>query len=220
MMAAGTPTGNTRLACPSSHGALRRLSRSGPGVVGFTLLELLLVLSVAGILAAMAIPVTTAALDDIHTASAARYLAARIMSIRMDAIRRSTAVALRFVASTPDYTFGPYADGNGDGIRSTDIRRGVDWPLGPSQQLQADFPAVLFGLIEGLPDVDGGAATGTDGVRIGTARILTMSPDGTATSGTLYLRGRHAQYAVRVLGATGRTRVLKFDRGARTWISR
>ena len=48
---------------------------------------------------------------------------------------------------------------------------------------------------------------------IGPAKILTMSPDGTATSGTLYLRGARSQYAVRVLGATGRTRVLKYDRG-------
>jgi hypothetical protein len=47
-----------------------------------------------------------------------------------------------------------------------------------------------------------------------------MSPDGTATSGTLYLQGKRAQYAVRVLGATGRTRVLAFDRERQTWINR
>ncbi len=36
-----------------------------------------------------------------------------------------------------------------------------------------------------------------------------MSADGTATSGTLYVRGRKGQYAVRVLGVTGRTRMLQ-----------
>ena len=71
-----------------------------------------------------------------------------------------------------------------------------------------------------MSDVDAVRGTGTDGVRIGSARILTMSPDGTATSGTLFLEGRRAQYAVRVLGATGRTRVLKYDSGQRTWINR
>src|SRR4051794_3016797 len=80
---------------------------------GFTLLELVLALSLTTVLVAMAVPITNAAIDEIQTASAARHLAARIMSIRMDAIRRSTSVALRFVASTPDYLFGPYADGNG-----------------------------------------------------------------------------------------------------------
>jgi len=79
---------------------------------------------------------------------------------------------------------------------------------------------VRFGLADSVPDADGLRGTGTDGVRIGSARILTMSPDGTATSGTLYLQGKRAQYAVRVLGATGRTRVLAFDRGRQAWINR
>jgi hypothetical protein len=60
----------------------------------------------------------------------------------------------------------------------------------------------------------------SDGVRIGTSRILTLGPDGTATSGTLYLHGRRAQFAVRILGATGRTRLLRFDPGGRRWVSK
>jgi prepilin-type N-terminal cleavage/methylation domain-containing protein len=199
---------------------MRTHSRCRRDAGGFTLLELLFAMALTAVLAGMALPIMDAAIDEIRTASAARYLAARILSGRMDAIRRSSSVALRFVASTPDYTFGPYVDGNGNGVRTTDIRRGVDRPLGPSQQLQDDFPGVHFGLMPGAPDADGAQGGSTDGVRIGTARILTMSPDGTATSGTLYLQGRQAQYAVRVLGATGRTRVLKFDTGARMWISR
>ena len=47
-----------------------------------------------------------------------------------------------------------------------------------------------------------------------------MSPDGSATSGTLYVQGRRAQYAVRVLGATGRTRVLVYNPGMRQWTAR
>jgi hypothetical protein len=62
--------------------------------------------------------------------------------------------------------------------------------------------------------------TGNDGVRIGTAGILSMISDGTATSGTLYIRGRRRQYAVRVLGVTGRTRVLQYSPGDRSWIGR
>lgn len=64
------------------------------------------------------------------------------------------------------------------------------------------------------------ASAAGDGVRIGTSRMLTLGPDGTATSGTLYVQGRKGQYAIRVLGATGRTRVLRFDAGARQWVSR
>jgi hypothetical protein len=49
--------------------------------------------------------------------------------------------------------------------------------------------------------------------------LMSFTPIGTATSRTLYLRGRDAsQYAVRVLGATGRTRVLRYVTATRQWI--
>lgn len=176
--------------------------------------------AVAATVLGVALPLTGDALDDVRTSAAARYVAAQIVNNRMDAVNRSRSVALRFEPSSPDYQFAPYADGNGNGVRATDIRRGIDRPVGVPRQLGDNFPGVRFGLASGLPDADGVTSTSTDGVRIGAARILAMSPDGTATSGTLYLQGRHAQYAVRVLGATGRTRVLKYDTGRRAWINR
>jgi prepilin-type N-terminal cleavage/methylation domain-containing protein len=187
---------------------------------GLTLLEVVFVVALTAVLAGVAVPLTGDALDDARTSAAARYVAGQIVSSRMDAINRSHSVALRFEASTPDYLVARYIDGNANGVRTAEILRGVDLLDGARKQIGADFPNVRFALAEGLPDADGLRNTGTDGVRIGTAKILTMSPDGTATSGTLYLEGRRAQYAVRVLGATGRTRVLKYDSGRRTWITR
>ena len=186
---------------------------------GFTLIELLFAMALSLVLLGIALPVGGDALDDMRTRAAARYLAGRIASARLGAINRSQAVGLRFLASTPDYQFGAFADGNGNGIRTIDIQAGVDSALGPSRKLGADFRGVHFGLAIGLPDVDAVRNTSSDGVRIGAARILTMSPDGTATSGTLYVQGGRAQYAVRVLGATGRTRVLKYEPGSRSWVS-
>ena len=188
--------------------------------LGFTLVELMLAVALTTVLVGIAVPITGNAIDELRTGAAARYMAGRIATGRMDAINRSRAVALRFQASTPDYQFAPYVDGNDNGVRSADIRAGVDPPVGTARQLADDFTGVHFGLEIGVPDVDGVRNASTDGVRIGTARILSIGPDGTATSGTLYLQGRRAQYAVRVLGATGRTRVLKYEAGVRTWISR
>jgi Tfp pilus assembly protein FimT len=187
---------------------------------GFTLIELLVSVVFTTVLVGMALPIGVDAIDDLHTASAARFLAARIAANRMDAISRSRAIGVRFQPSTPDHQFAAFADGNGNGVRTAEITAGIDAPVGRSRQLSDDFPRVRFGLAIGSPDVDGVRNTSPDGVRIGTPRILTVSPDGTATSGTLYVQGRRAQYAVRVLGATGRTRVLKYDAGARAWISR
>jgi Tfp pilus assembly protein FimT len=187
---------------------------------GFTLIELLVSVAFTTVLVGMALPIGVDAIDDLHTASAARFLAARIAANRMEAISRSRAIGVRFQPATPDYQFAAFADGNGNGVRTAEITAGIDSPVGKSRQLSDDFPRVRFGLAIGSPDVDGVRNTSADGVRIGTPRILTVSPDGTATSGTLYVQGRRAQYAVRVLGATGRTRVLKYDAGARAWISR
>ena len=187
---------------------------------GFTLIELLVAVALSMLLVSIALPLGGQAVDELRTASAARYLAGRIAASRMDAIRRSRAVALKFEPAAPDYQFTVFVDGNGNGVRSADIAAGVDQPVGLPRQLADDFAHVRFGLEIGRPDVDGVRNASADGVRIGTSRILTVSPDGTATSGTLYVLGRQAQYAVRVLGATGRTRVLKYDTGARIWISR
>ena len=185
---------------------------------GLTLIELVFALSLMVVLAGVALPLTGDALDSIRTAAAAKYMAAQIVSSRMDAVNRSRAVALRFEPSTIDYRVARYVDANGNGVRTTEIKAGIDPLDGTPRTIGDDFPHVRFGLASDLPDVDGVRNTGTEGVRFGASKILTMSPDGTATSGTLYLQGRRAQYAVRVLGATGRTRVFKYDTGRRTWI--
>jgi prepilin-type N-terminal cleavage/methylation domain-containing protein len=187
---------------------------------GVTLLEMLFTISVIVTATTMAVPYIGGVLDDVRTAAAARYVAGRIGSARLDAVKRSDAVALRFNPADGDYQFAVVGDGNGNGVRTADIQAGVDEQLTPFERLGDRFPGVRFELGAGVPDADGRAGTGTDGVRVGTARILTMSSDGTATSGTLYIRGRRGQFAVRVLGATGRTRMLQYQSGSRSWISR
>jgi len=187
---------------------------------GLTLIELLFAMALGATLAGIAVPVTATALDDMRSSSAARYMAARIMRIRMDAVRQSAAVALRFQPVEDDYSFAPFLDGNGNGVRTADILAGIDRQVGPDERILERFSGVRFALAAGIPDADGASTSSTDGVRIGNPRILTMTPEGTSSSGTLYLKGKSGQYAVRVLGATGRVRVLSFRPGDRRWHTR
>ena len=191
--------------------------------MGASVLEILFALGASATMTAIAIPVVGSAIDEMRIAMAARYVAGRVRAARMDAVRRSRAVGLRFeprAGSDDGYVFAAFGDGNGNGVRTADIRGGIDTALTSDECLRDRYPGVAFGLAADVPDVDGRLGTGDDGVRIGTAQILTMSSDGTATSGTLYIRGRGGQYAVRVLGATGRTRMLEYQPGTRTWIDR
>jgi prepilin-type N-terminal cleavage/methylation domain-containing protein len=198
----------------SAIAAVDRSERSS----GFTLLEVLLVTSIIATLAMVSVPVTAGALDEIRTAMAARYLEGRILNARATAVKRSTRVALRFEAVDGDYRFGEFADGNSNGVRTSEIAAGLDPEIAPPRRLSDHFPGIVFGVQPGVKDVDGAPLTAGDGLRIGASRLLTLGPDGTATSGTLYVHGRRGQYAVRILGATGRTRVLRFDRSRGQWI--
>jgi hypothetical protein len=130
-------------------------------------------------------------------------------------------VALRFEVAAADYRFAEYLDGNGNGVRTSEIAAGIDPLLADRRQLKDDFAGVSFGLRAGIPDVDGvRSLDAADGVRVGLSRILTLGPDGTATSGTLYVHGRRHQYAVRVLGGTGRVRLLRYEDGLGAWVQR
>jgi prepilin-type N-terminal cleavage/methylation domain-containing protein len=190
----------------------------GP-IPGFTILELLFALAITGTLTAIAVPQGLRALDDFRTRAAARYLAQRLADARMSAIKRSLAHGLRFEPGSPDYRITTVVDGNANGLRTIEIQNGIDRLVTSPETIGSHFQDVMFGILDGVPDADGQPAGGADGVRVGASRLLSMNPDGTSSSGTLYLHGRdRAQYAVRVLGVTARVRLLRFDHARRRWV--
>lgn len=113
-----------------------------------------------------------------------------------------------------------FADGNGNGVLQREVDRGIDPSLMPAQWLDDQVRDISLRINQAITDV-GGTATilpGDDPLRIGNTALLTFSPLGSATSGTLYVAAhRGPQMAIRVFGATGRVRVLMFDAQARQW---
>ena len=186
---------------------------------GYSLLELILAAALCITAGAVAAPLFSAAVDDVRATGAVRYLSARLQQARMEAVRRSVDVGIRFVETSNGYEYAVYVDGNGNGVRTADIDRGDDRRIGPVEHLTDHFPGVDFGVLPGLPAVDAGSAVpGTDPIKLGSSSILTFTAAGTSSSGSLYLLGRRSlQYVVRVLGETGKTRVLKFDVRAHEW---
>jgi hypothetical protein len=129
---------------------------------------------------------------------------------RSQAVKRSAHVALRFEERPSGITFRMFADGNRNGVRTSDIDGGIDRPIDNAIRLADLFPGAAIG-------VAGDA--GTDPIRLGSSNLLSFTPLGTSSSGSVFVRGRDgSQFVVRVLGATGRARVQRFVARSRTWV--
>ena len=190
-------------------GALRRPRPARGGTTrGYTLIELVFAAGLIAVLAAAAIPQLSAGVERSRTVGAARYLASRLALARAQAVARSANVAVLLTASDGTFVVGTYADGNGDGVRTRDITTGIDPLIDIPVRLSSLFPRVTVFLNDP-------AATST----FDTSALMSFSPLGTASSRTLYVRGADgSDYAVRVLGATGRTRVLRLVASNGAWV--
>ncbi len=190
---------------------------------GFTLVEAGVVLLLLGVSAALALPSMRVGLDGMRGAAAARHLAARVQSVRVRAVTQSAHVGLRFEREGDAFRYAVFADGNGNGLRARDVRSGVDVRLTDFERIGDRFSGVVIGIASAVPGIANREAlpAGSDPIRFGASDGLTFSPMGAATSGTLYLHDRSGrQFAVRVLGATGRTRIFEFHEGTASWTVR
>ena len=189
---------------------------------GYSLVELLVCLALALLVCGAAAPALLAARDGVLADGATEYLVSELHGARVDALKLRANVAVRFESDGADFLMAIYLDGNGNGVRAADIASGDDPLMRPRQSLHDQFADVHFGFEPGVPDVDGGDTTADpDPIRVGRSRMVSFSPTGTSTSGTVYLHGRGPhQLAVRVLGGTGRVRSMDFDFGARKWLPR
>jgi hypothetical protein len=159
----------------------------------------------------MALPQTLAMTQRPHTLAAARYLSSWMMRAHTEAVMRSATIALQFRQDGAGFVIGEFIDGNRNGVRMRDIEDGIDVPIQEGVHLSDLFPRVTLALSDD--------AGGADPVQIGATTLMSFTPYGTATSGTIYVRGSDgSQFAVRVLGATGRTRVLRYVPSTHDWV--
>jgi Tfp pilus assembly protein FimT len=175
------------------------------------LIETMFVTALLLLAAGMAVPQLTVGIDRARGLGAARYLAGQMALARSEAVRRSSTVALRFEKTSDGIVFAVFVDGDGNGVRARDIEAEVDWQVRPPTRLSDLFPGVAIDLVPELSE--------SSSVQLGGSSILSFTPAGTATSGTVHVLGKDGtQWAVRVLGATARTRVLRYVPGSSQWI--
>jgi prepilin-type N-terminal cleavage/methylation domain-containing protein len=190
---------------------------------GYSLLELLTSIAIIGLVAAVAVP----SFLSLRRRAAVRSAAAEIRSVfhqvRSRAIARHGNAGVKFTRVGSEWEFAIYDDGDGDGVRSDDIRRRVDrevtrprflWQQ--PQLVSVSLPA--FAIVDPDGDV---VPPGSSPVQFNRSTICSFSPLGQATPGTIYLTDSAGEvYAVRVYGATAKLRVLRYLAASERWESR
>ncbi len=188
---------------------------------GVALADILAATALTALVSATTIPVVAGALAHERTRVGAQYLATVLQQTQLEALRRGTFVALRLTPGPHGTRWQAFADGNGNGVLARDIEDGIDVPLGPADHLGVHAREVSLRLNQAVPDIggDGMLSAGADPLRIGRSSLLSFSPTGSATAGTLYVSApRGPQMAIRITGPTGRVRLLRFDMGASAWL--
>ncbi len=188
---------------------------------GIALVDVLAALGISLVMAGVAIPVIGGTLEREHTLIGAQYLSAHVQRARLESLKRAAAVAVRLEVLGGRTSVQLFFDGNGNGVLQKDTDRYLDPALTTQEWLDEHARGVSLQINQAITDLGGGPdlATGDDPLRIGNSSLVSFSPLGSATSGTLYVAARQGpQVAIRIYGATGRVRVLIFNARTRQWL--
>jgi Tfp pilus assembly protein FimT len=194
---------------------------------GFTLVGLLVGLAIVVIVASVGLPELFRASAQLRLDLGAGEIASTLRLARVYALRHSANVALKFRTTADGRVyFAIYRDGDGDGVRTADLERGVDPQVEPWRPLTQLGRGTGFGFPPGPlpPDPGTGRPIGgsrLDPIRFNSSDLASFSAGGGATPGSVYLTdGRRGLVVVRVTNRTGRVRTWRWDRGAGAWRQR
>lgn len=204
------PMNRTRLGAGASPTGVRRRG-TFPGGDGLSLLENLVMLA---LLLTVGLAVLPAALDiraRAASAAAAREFANLFAGLRYRAVGESRHYGVFFEETAEGWSWAVYRDESGNGIRSRDIRAGREELVGGPWLVGSRWPGVDLATPPGDrpkgPPPSRSDLSDGDPVRFGSSDLVSFTPLGTASSGTLYLGTEERHWAVVLYGPTVRIRL-------------
>ena len=183
---------------------------------GASLVELLAVLAIAAAGLAIAAPAAATLRTAGRGTAAARQLALGLQAARWRAVARARPHGLLFEQDARGWRFRLALDGNGNGMRTQEIRSGTDPTVLPPRRLEDLVAQVRLGLPPAAPVPRIPPATGwldpTDPVQFGASDLVAFGAVGGTSSGTLYLTDGADAWGVVLFGPSCRVRVWHWDR--------
>lgn len=133
-------------------------------------------------------------------------------------------VGIRWILVDGDLTITAYQDGNGNGILSKDIKRGIDRPVFGPISLKGRHPSITFSFLPGFAGLDPNQDPPgdlDDPIRFGRSNISTFTATGQASPGSVYLsNSRNRQGMVRISPVSGQIRTFEYFPTLRQWVAK
>lgn len=186
---------------------------------GYTLIELLIIIAIVGLILGIAYPNFLKMQRRIALKSAAGELRAIFHLTRMRAISRGVNTGVKFLVVGGAWHFATYEDGDRDGVRNDDIKKGIDRMVARPREVFSQSRIVTIGLID-VPVKDPDGDVVKSAVTFNQSTLCSFSADGTATPGTIYITDNDGDlWCVRVYGASAKVTSLRYDSKKKRWVS-
>ena len=190
---------------------------------GVTLLEMLVALALGIVGALIAFPALAYIRDGGRAAAGARQMASTFSALRWKSVSLRKARGLLFERQAGGWVWWEVEDGNGNDLRTSEVRSGVDPIRSGPHRLEDAIEHVTLGFpsISGIPQIPPrpGTITGLDDpVQFGRSDLVSFTPGGSCSSGTLYVTdGRSGLFGIVLYGPTAKVRVWRYDARVGRW---
>ncbi len=190
---------------------------------GLSVVETMVILALIAMSLTVSVPALSMLRQRGRTAAGARVLASELHRMRWMSVAHRRGMGLWFERGPQGWQWHVVEDGNGNGLRTAEIRSGVDRKRSGPHRLETRVEGVSLGFPPGaaipqIPPRRGTIPSGADPVRFGRSDIVAFSPLGRSSSGTLYVTdGADGLFAVVLFGPGTRVRVWRYDRGSESW---
>lgn len=193
------------------------------GDSGAGLLDVLVALAIVALAVLAAAPAVVALRGHGRAEAGARYLSGLFAAERFRSVAVHRARGFWFERVADGWRWHEVVDGNGNGLRTAEIRDGTDATVAGPFRLEDRVSRVRLGIPGGGPYPDIPPRRGVlheedDPVRFGRSDVVSFAPLGSASSGTIFVTdGERGLCGVVLFGPTARLRVWRFDRKEWRW---